>query len=97
MAGDAYGGPNPPGGWQSVLNQSWPLVDDKGRRHAEGIPRRAPIAVTARIVFDVDGEVWLEGTADRWHGRYVCVELHDPRLQVRYVWVDASDVRRRQA
>lgn len=90
MAGDAYGytaGP-PAARWQAILNASWP---DNPR----GLPHHEPIDVTARIVFEDDGEVWLDGTADRWVGQHVCVELDDPRLQVRYVWVDAGDVRRR--
>lgn len=95
MAGDAYGGPNPPRGRQDVLNETWPLVDDKGKRHARGIPNREPIPVTVRVVFESDGETWLDGDADRWHGRCVHVSVIDPRLRVNGVWVDAADVKRR--
>lgn len=91
MAGDAYGmSPhgNGTGQWQTVLNQSWP-------DNPLGLPQHQPINVTARIVFEHDGEVWLDGTASRWVGQCVCVEINDPRLQVRYCWVDAGDVKRR--
>lgn len=90
MPGDAYGyttGP-PAEHWQEVLNASWP---DNPR----GLPQHEPIDVTARIVFEGDGETWLDGTAARWVGQNVCVEIVDPRLQVRFVWVDAGDVKRK--
>ena len=81
-------------GRQDVLNESWPLVDEKGKRHARGIANREPIAVRVRVVFDVDGETWLEGHADRWHGRSVHVTIEDKRLRANGVWVDAGDVTR---
>jgi len=80
--------------WQEILNQSWPLADDHGKRHARGIANRVPIAVRVRVVFELDGETWLDGQALRWHGRCVYVEVGDRRMQVRGVWVDADDVNR---
>jgi hypothetical protein len=53
------------------------------------------IALQVRVVFETDGEQWLVGIARRWWEQHVCVECLDPRPRVRYVWVDASDVRRR--
>jgi len=95
----SHSAPPPPdrSRWQEVLNQSWPLVDEHGKRHARGIPNRDPIAVRVRVVFDGDGETWLDGQAVRWHNQSVMVEVDDPRLQTRRVWVDAGDVKRRPA
>jgi hypothetical protein len=85
-----YGTPGPRE-YQSVLNQAWPpseaAVAQKDRPNG--------IDVQVRIVFETDGEQWVDGIARRWWERHVCVECEDPRLQVRYVWVDAADVRRR--
>lgn len=86
--------PPPPRAWQKVLNEAWPLTDPTGRPHARGIPDRDPIPVTVRVVFQDDGETWLTGLADRWHGQHVHVSVGDPRLQVPGVWVLAGDVRR---
>jgi hypothetical protein len=80
--------------WQLILNQSWPLVDEQGKRHARGVPSRSPIAVRVRVVFDRDGETWLDGQAIRWHNRSIMVEANDPRLRVHRVWVDTGDVQR---
>ncbi len=44
--------------------------------------------------FERDGVCWLPARAVRWHGRHVCVAVADARLQVSYVWVDATDVQR---
>lgn len=79
---------------QRVLNESWPLRDEKGP-HARGIKDRTPIPVRVRVVFEHDGEQWLDGQATRWHGRSVRVAVHDTRLIVPGVWVDAADVTRR--
>jgi len=78
--GDAYGGPPPRRQWQRVLNTSWPLRDDKSQPHARGIKdAEHPIAVTVRIIWEVDGEEWIDGTATRWHGRSVFVRVDDAR------------------
>ncbi|TSD68150.1 hypothetical protein [Aeromicrobium piscarium] len=89
-------GPPDTSQYQKVLNESWPLVDADGKKHAIGIPtRRDTIPVRVRVIFERDGETWLDGEADRWHGQHVHVAVSDPRLQISGVWVDASDVRRR--
>lgn len=88
--------PHGPDHWQTIHNQSWPLVDEHGKRHARGIPRTSnPINVEVRILFDVDGEQWLNGLADGWHGQHVGVLVTDVRVKANRVWVDASDVKRR--
>ena len=73
-----------------VLNQSWPPNDG-----ARGLIDHASINVTVRVVFERDGETWLDGVATRWSGRHVFVRVEDSRLRVQFVWVDAADVRRR--
>ena len=91
-----YGVPyTAPHGSQRVLNESWPLVDENGKRHARGIPTRPGIEVRVRVAFETDGEVWLDGVATRWHGRSVFIVVEDPRLLVKHVWVDGEDVKRR--
>lgn len=80
--------------WQTVVNESWPLIDEHGKRHARGIPDRQPIDVQVRVHFEHDGVVWLDGQADRWTRTHVHVAVVDPRLQVNGVWVLAGDVRR---
>lgn len=86
----------PPGNLaQRVLNEHWPLRDERGK-HARGIQDQPkPIPVTARIVFKDDGEVFLDGMATRWHEQSVFVAIHDQRLAVHGAWVNAKDVKRR--
>ena len=90
MADGGYGIPHRPDLIQDVLNKSWPPAEVAH----ELKDRPDAIAVQVRIEFETDGEQWLDGTARRWWKQHVCVECLDPRLQVRYVWVDAADVRR---
>lgn len=53
--------------WQKILNEHWPLVDRQGNRHARGVPdQKHPIAVRVRVVWERDGETWLDGMARRW-------------------------------
>lgn len=82
---------------QRILNERWPYMADDGRRHAEGIrDQRDPIDVDVRLVLERDGEVWLPGRAQRWTSTHVWVTgLVDERLHQRFVWVLATDVRRR--
>lgn len=92
MAGlNDYGIPHEPRAFQDVLNQSWPPAEVA----RELRNRPDAIAAKARVMFETDGEQWLDGIARRWWQQHVCVELEDPRLRVRYVWVSAADVRRR--
>lgn len=86
-----YGVAYRPDAYQDVLNQSWPPADVA----RELKTRDDGIGVRVRVVFDRDGEQWLDGVARRWWQTHVCVECGDARLRVRYVWVGAEDVRRR--
>jgi len=54
----------------------------------------APIAVIIRIVWELDGEMWLPGLATRWTRQIVYVEIDDARKRTTGIWVDAGDVRR---
>lgn len=87
--------------YQKVLNTSWPQKDKTGHhardiKHAQlpdGKPWRIP--VTVRIVWEKDGEEFVEGIADRWTKSHAHVEVSDRRLHIPGVWVLARDVRRR--
>lgn len=49
--------------------------------------------VRARVVFERDGEVWLDGIATRLGlDGPICVELKDPRVQTIVVWLPPDDV-----
>ncbi|MDN4173899.1 hypothetical protein QWY28_13140 [Nocardioides sp. SOB77] len=80
---------------QRVLNEAWPLRRKDGTPHAEGIPDRDPIPVRVRLVFEHDGESYLDGRAQRWTRTHVFVAVSDARIKIGAVWVQASDVRRR--
>jgi hypothetical protein len=54
-----------------------------------------PVPITARILWDRDGEEWIETEALGWTGNEVYVRMTDRRYQLRAVWLDAADVRRR--
>lgn len=51
----------------------------------------------ARIVYELDGEEWIDTVAYAWTTRLVLVQRprHDHRWESIGVWLDASDVRRR--
>lgn len=75
--------------WSDVLNMHWPPKPAQVARHRPGIP------VRVRIVWDGDGEEYVEGTATRWDADHVYVEVRDTRLSGNGVWVKPSDVYRR--
>ena len=86
--------------WQSVRNEVWPYLNDEGQPTAD--PRWGPVdhisprvPVEARIVFEHDGQVILEGRVARWANGCTYVEVNDRRLQTRGVWLADGDVRRR--
>jgi len=81
-------------GWQRVTNTSWPPLGIA--RTLRDFPSEHQVDVVARIVFEDDGEQFLPGRATRWTRSHVCVLIVDPRLQVAYNWLAASDVRRHQ-
>jgi hypothetical protein len=75
--------------WREVLNMHWPP------RPSEFERRRPGIAVRVRIVWDQDGEEYVDGVATRWDVDHVYVEVGDQRLQGNGVWVKPDDVYRR--
>lgn len=70
--------------WQEALN-------DLGARGS--YQDRPPIPVRARVVWETDGETWIDGTADRrgFDGA-IFVRLHDRRCQTHGVWLSPDDV-----
>ena len=70
--------------WQKIRN-------DAGARGS--YRDRPPVAVRARVVFERDGEVRLDGTATRlgFDGA-IFVELHDRRMQTVGAWLPPDDV-----
>ena len=60
-----YGIPHHPGRLQDILNQSWPSPEVARSLH----DRPDGIAVRVRVVWERDGEEWVDGTATRWHGQ----------------------------
>lgn len=94
MTIEHHSAPDPGHGtYQQVVNVSWPLRDENGP-HARNIPDQPTHPrIEARLVFETDGESIVSGVAVRKHGRCICVNVHDPRLQVAYVWLDQTDVR----
>lgn len=54
-----------------------------------------PIPITARIVWERDGEEHIDTVALGWSGRLVYVQLLNRRNATKCVWLRAEDVRRR--
>jgi hypothetical protein len=62
--------PGPPGGRrQNILNESFPP------NARDILDQRNPIPVSVRVVWERDGEEWIDGTATRWTDRVVFVEF----------------------
>jgi hypothetical protein len=80
-----------------VLNEHWPQIDRRGQLHARDVPdQRNPIPVRVRVVWDRDGEEWIDqGMARRWTRTSVYVTFDDERLQLSGVWIAPADVERR--
>lgn len=98
MSGDFRGGmydlPRYTSQHQAVLNERWPPDPGNRRRmprhDLDGIP------VRVRVVWERDGEEWIDGVARRWDAEHVYVEcLDERRLSGNGVWVAPSDVQRR--
>ncbi|UZD63023.1 hypothetical protein [Brevibacterium sp. JSBI002] len=70
--------------WQKIRN-------DAGARGS--FQNRPPVPVRARVVFERDGEVWLDGTATRlgFDGA-IFVESKDRRCQAIGVWLKPDGV-----
>jgi hypothetical protein len=73
--------PGPPGGhWQAITNERFP-------RDARTIPdQRHPIPVIVRVLWERDGEEWIDGEATRWTDHVVFVTFGDRRLSTTGVW-----------
>ncbi|NHC21852.1 hypothetical protein G6553_01515 [Nocardioides sp. IC4_145] len=85
-------GPAVPRLFQEVLNQEFPLARKDGTRHASDIQDRARRPVRARVVFERDGEAYLDGLAQRWTRPHAFIVIPDPRLQIGAVWLRLEDV-----
>jgi hypothetical protein len=74
--------------WQRALNERWPA-------RPRDLPQQPdPIEVRARVVWERDGEEWVQGKAVRWDQHHVLVQIHDPRCQTLGFWLPPADVRR---
>ena len=78
--------------WGTATWRYWQKV--RNGAGARGSYRdRPPVPVRARVVFEHDGEVWLDGTATRLgFDCAIFVELKDRRVQTVGVWLDPHDV-----
>jgi hypothetical protein len=54
-----------------------------------------PVPVTARIVWEDDGEEYIDTEAAGWSGQLVYVRVPDARYRLTSVWLNAADVTRR--
>jgi hypothetical protein len=78
--------------WQIITNDVMPDNPRAYRTHHPGIE------VTARIVWEDDGEEYMPGVATRWDAEHVYVALwrnSDKRLMTQGAWLRPADVRRR--
>lgn len=89
-----YGVVGAPADWQhqKITNEEWPPTGVARLLHEQ-----TPVAVSARVVWETDGEQWLTGSATRWLRPVVFVRFSDPRLSGAGVWLAATDVRRTPA
>ncbi len=62
---------------------------------AKRAQRTGWVPVRARLVWERDGEEWVDTFAFAWTARLVLVELSDPRHEIRGVWLVPQDVERR--
>lgn len=77
--------------WQRQLNH----VREPAPEGAPYPHPRREIPVTVRVVWEHDGETWIEGHAYRWNDQCVAVSVFDRRCMGHSVWVAPADVRRR--
>ncbi len=89
MSHPAQGPPNT-SRWQRALNEACPA----NARHIGDAP--GPVPVRARVVWERDGEEWVDGTAIRWDRSHVLVQINDrARCPTIGFWLRPQDVRRR--
>jgi hypothetical protein len=74
--------------WQRATNETWPA-------NPRSIKEQPRIAVRARVVWDEDGEEWVEGHAIRWTQHHVLVSISDPRCHTIGFWLAPADVKRK--
>ncbi|WP_166354915.1 hypothetical protein [Phytoactinopolyspora limicola] len=74
---------------QDVLNMHWPADPAAFPIHDPGL------AVRVRLVWEHDGETFIEGWAIKWDASHVYVAVEDHRLDRSGVWVKPHDVYRR--
>jgi len=74
-------------GHQTILN-----AHDVPDRYSRA---RIPIPVTARVMWEVDGDELLDTVPDPWTRTLVLVEVPDGRWHLAAAWIPAGDVRRR--
>jgi hypothetical protein len=70
------------------------ILNDTGAREPEHT-LDPPVPVTARIVWEHDGEEYIDTAAAGWSGQLVYVRVPDRRYRLTSVWLDTADVRRR--
>jgi hypothetical protein len=89
-------------GWQAEQQRqqtnAWSpgqkILNSTGAREPEHTFHQ-PVPITARIVWEQDGEEFVETVAAGWSGQNVYVRLPDRRYRLTSVWLDAADVKRR--
>lgn len=67
------------------------ILNDTGAREPEHT-LDPPVPVTARIVWEDDGEEYIDTEAAGWGGQLVYVRMPDRRYRLTSVWLDAVDV-----
>ena len=67
------------------------ILNDTGAREPEHT-LDPPVPVTARIVWEDDGEEYIDTEAGGWGGQLVYVRMPDRRYRLTSVWLDAVDV-----
>jgi hypothetical protein len=65
------------------------ILNSTGAREPEHTFNR-PVPITARIVWENDGEEHLDTVALGWTGRHVYVRMDGPRYRFTAVWLDAA-------
>jgi hypothetical protein len=89
-------------GWRAEQQRQQTNAWSPGQRILNGLGARVPehtfhqpVPITARIVWEHDGEEFIETVAAGWSGQNVYVRLPDRRYRLTSVWLDAADVTRR--
>jgi hypothetical protein len=54
-----------------------------------------PVPVAARIVWEDDGEEYIDTEAAGWRGQLIYVRVPDRRYRLTSVWLAAADINRR--